>query len=192
MIEHNFPYNSFIGGWYIPETICDNIIKFFNDNKKYAVPGKMIKDGKAIVNSDWKVSLDLGVKTTDFLSPFNEYRKYLQMCVENYAQKYNHINEIEKIEIVEDYNIQYYKPNEGFKAYHFERGSSHKSKRVLVFSTFLNDVDDGGTDFFYQNLKVPAKKGLTIIWPTEFTHTHKGIISLTKEKYIVTGWYNFL
>ena len=25
----------------------------------------------------------------------------------------------------------------------------------------------------------------------EFTHTHN-IISLTKEKYIITGWYNFI
>jgi hypothetical protein len=31
--------------------------------------------------------------------------------------------------------------------------------------TYLNDVDDGGTDFLYQKLTTPAKKGLTLIWP---------------------------
>ena len=64
--------------------------------------------------------------------------------------------------------------------------------RLLVFMTYLNDVDDGGTDFLYQNLTTQAKKGKTIIWPAEWTHTHKGQISEKKEKYIETGWYNFI
>ena len=55
--------------------------------------------------------------------------------------------------------------------------------------TYLNDVEDGGTEFYYQKLKTKAKKGLTLIWPTDFTHTHRGIVSKTKEKYIVTGWF---
>ena len=37
-----------------------------------------------------------------------------------------------------------------------------------------------------------AKKGLTLIWPSEWTHTHKGEVSSTKEKIIITGWYNFI
>ena len=57
--------------------------------------------------------------------------------------------------------------------------------------TYLNDVKDGGTEFLYQNLKTKAEKGLTLIWPSAWTHTHKGIISPTKEKYIITGWYAF-
>ncbi len=57
--------------------------------------------------------------------------------------------------------------------------------------TFLNDVDDGGTEFKYQNLTIPAKKGLTLIWPAPWTHTHRGQVSNTKTKYIITGWYNF-
>ena len=57
--------------------------------------------------------------------------------------------------------------------------------------TYLNSVEDGGTEFKYQNLITPAKKGLTLIWPAQWTHTHRGQISGTKEKYIVTGWFNF-
>ena len=64
--------------------------------------------------------------------------------------------------------------------------------RVLVFMTYLNDVPDGGTMFKYQDLIVPAKKGLTLIWPTDFTHTHRGIPSPTQEKWIATGWYIIL
>ena len=39
-------------------------------------------------------------------------------------------------------------------------------------------------------VKTKAKKGLTVMWPAEWTHTHKGIISPDKEKYIATGWLN--
>jgi len=81
--------------------------------------------------------------------------------------------------------------NEGFNYYHYERDDLSTCSRNLVFMTYLNDVEDGGTQFKYQNLITPAKKGLTLIWPTDFTHTHRGVISQTKEKYIVTGWYTY-
>jgi len=32
----------------------------------------------------------------------------------------------------------------------------------------------------------------TVIWPADFTHTHRGIVSKTQEKYIATGWYNLV
>ena len=41
-----------------------------------------------------------------------------------------------------------------------------------------------------ENLIEEAKKGNLVIWPAEFTHMHKGVISKTKEKYIATGWFN--
>ena len=57
--------------------------------------------------------------------------------------------------------------------------------------TYLNDVPDGGTEFLYQNIKTKAQKGLTLIWPAHFTHTHRGIVSKTQPKYIITGWWSF-
>ena len=54
--------------------------------------------------------------------------------------------------------------------------------------TYLNTVKNGGTEFYYQKLKVDAVKGLTLIWPSDWTHTHKGVISKKQKKYILTGW----
>ena len=93
--------------------------------------------------------------------------------------------------ITNGYNIQYYKPKAGFKQWHSERSLPKNSKRLLVFMTYLNDVEDGGTEFKYQNITSPAKKGLTLLWPVDWTHTHRGQISKTNEKYIVTGWLSF-
>jgi prolyl 4-hydroxylase len=59
--------------------------------------------------------------------------------------------------------------------------------------TYLNGVDDeGGTDFYYQRLRMRAKKGATLIWPVDWTHMHRGVVSPTQEKYIVTGWFSFV
>jgi hypothetical protein len=66
-------------------------------------------------------------------------------------------------------------------------------QRALVFMTYLNDVTDGGeTQWLYQGKEMKPKKGLTVLWPTDFTHTHRGIVSLTQSKTIATGWYNYL
>ena len=95
--------------------------------------------------------------------------------------------------IQEGFNIQHYGPGQGYKQWHNERGEYQTHQRALVFMTYLNDVPDGGgTEFvYYPELKIKAKKGLSLLWPTDFTHTHRGIVS-QHEKYIITGWFHHL
>jgi len=58
--------------------------------------------------------------------------------------------------------------------------------------TYLNDIKEGGeTEFYYQKLKIKPETGLTLIWGTDWTTTHRGIPSKTETKYIATGWYSF-
>ncbi len=64
--------------------------------------------------------------------------------------------------------------------------------RVLAFLYYLNDVEEGGeTEFHYQGLKAAPKKGSLAIFPAGFTHTHKGHIPLSSDKYVVTSWLMF-
>ena len=64
--------------------------------------------------------------------------------------------------------------------------------RHLVFMTYLNDVPDGGTEWYYQQRYVPAQRGYTVIWPADWTFHHRGRVSNTEEKMIITGWFNFV
>ena len=57
--------------------------------------------------------------------------------------------------------------------------------------TYMNDVPDGGTEWFHQDKYVPAQRGYTVIWPSDWTHFHRGRVSNTSEKYIITGWFSF-
>ena len=79
--------------------------------------------------------------------------------------------------------------NQGFKTWHCENnGDISIINRNLVFMIYLNNVDNGGTDFLYQHHKEEAVAGNLVIWPAFWTHTHRGVISSTDKKYIVTGW----
>ena len=179
---------NFIGGWYMEDdSLCDKLINYFNDSENKIV-GEIWENNQRSVNPKTKESIDVRLNGDMDLS--NEYNYHLQDCVREYCKLYEYSTETTCLwdSSIEVPNIQYYKPGGGFKIWHFENPVF--TKRLLVFMTFLNDVEDGGTHFLYQELTCPAKKGLTIIWPASWTHTHKGQISKTNEKYIVTGWYN--
>tara|TARA_R100000988_G_scaffold38650_1_gene19300 strand:+ start:415 stop:999 length:585 start_codon:yes stop_codon:yes gene_type:complete len=194
MLEEKLPFNSFIGGWYIPEKTCDDLVDYYNENPHLVHQGPVGKPPQ--VKLDEKESFDINFNTIiDPMAPEKvilDYITQLQKCLELYLKKYKYCNYSEKFNISEQINLQKYPVGGGFKRFHYERMCKASTNRYLVFMTYLNDVKDGGTEFFYQKLKTPAKKGLTLIWPSEWTHTHKGIISKRKEKIIITGWYSFV
>ena len=187
--EYKLPKENFIGGWFIPNKICDSLVDYFNTNKDKAEEGNFTNPNEKITNKKVKESLDLGLYNVPDKEVV-DYRIALQKVLELYIKKYPEVNYYAKFN-VENLCIQHYPKKGGYKVWHFERGSKLNAKRVLVFMTYLNNVKDGGTYFKYQKTLTPAKKGLTLIWPTDFTHIHKGQIT-NKEKTIVTGLYRLI
>ncbi|MEI6359308.1 MAG: 2OG-Fe(II) oxygenase [Synechococcus sp. ELA619] len=175
----------------IDTAICDGLVDLFNKtpNKKQGV---VLNDaGDAIIDEEVKASTDI------VLNPYDEqlspYMKELASVVAKYIELYPMSSYYAGWEIRENVNIQYYKPGQGYKKWHTERLSASfpDCMRHLVFMTYLNDVADGGTEFYHQNLVVEAKKGLTLIWPADWTFTHRGVVSNTSDKYIITGWFSY-
>lgn len=61
--------------------------------------------------------------------------------------------------------------------------------RSLLFMFYLNDVDEGGeTEFYYQEMAIKPKAGRMVIAPAYFTHTHRGCVPVSGDKYILTSW----
>ena len=179
--------NHFIRGNFISDlALCDEIIDF-HKNCKNKFAGLIGRDGLR-VDTEVKDSTDCILK-----QPLSgKYFLQLEKIVDDYVSTFIHAVCNGDWAIIENINIQHYAPGQGFKAWHCERPSVNQAARHLVFMTYLNDVTDGGeTEFFYQEMKVRPEKGLTLIWPADWTFTHRGIPSLTQEKYIVTGWFNF-
>ena len=194
-LTHNYkkqdlPKDSFIQGWYMPEKVCDDLVNYFNKNRDKATPGTSLYEGEIKVDESIKNSLDLNLGNNNFEQGVFEYRFHLQAILDLYVKEYPEIERLERFN-VEDVNIQWYPNKGGFKTWHYERGAKENMERVLVFMTYLNNVEDGGTHFKYQDMTTPAIKGLTIIWPPDWTHTHKGQISDNK-KIIATGWFRFI
>ena len=189
---------NFILQQYIQDiSLCDKLISYHKKNTEFKRPGYSydVLTKKSIINKNVKDSIDVGFFNNSNDPTIQNYFSELDIILKEYVTKYK-INS--DFKTCFGNNLQYYEPGGGYKVWHNERdefGSSHDliCSRGLVYMTFLNTVTDGGgTEFYWQNLKIDAVKGLTLIWPTDFTHTHRGIVSPTQEKYIATGWYRYL
>lgn len=186
----NTPENpNFIGAWYLSDPdICDELIEFYK-NSDLKHPGETwVGVNKAVKDStDIRIDRTIALTTPAIM----HYMKGLEEVTRAYTEKYSYSLFNTPFSITELCNIQHYAPGGGYPVYHTERTPSTIA-RHLVWMTYLNDVTDGGeTEFFYQKLKVKPEKGLTLIWPVDWMYTHRGNISPTQNKYIITGWYNF-
>lgn len=94
-------------------------------------------------------------------------------------------------------NVQHYEQGKGgYPHWHSEQfpqqGHNEALHRVVLYMFYLNDVEQGGeTEFFYQNRKISPKKGTMVIAPASFTHSHRGNVPLSNDKYIATSWVMF-
>ncbi len=186
---------TFIHGCYIPDKICDDLVHYFDEHPDRQVTGKILDaDDNLAVDNSRKKSTDIGFDVNlDYYDNqlLSEYLVYLNLCIKEYEYKYERAGLMASYGLTEGLNLQKYKPGEGYKNWHCERNGVKDQTRCLVFMTYLNDVPDGGTEFLYQQICSPAKRGLTMIWPSDWTHTHRGQISPTTTKYILTGWLNY-
>jgi prolyl 4-hydroxylase len=186
---------NFIKSWYVEnKNLCDDIIRYHqNSNRKSSGAAHDDSSNTLIIDKSIKDSIDVELDLdTDIRE---KYINELTRISQKYIKVFPYCSWSIPWGLVEKINIQYYPPGGGFKVWHCERsnGSYPASIRHLVFMTYLNDVtDQGETEFFHQKIKIKPRKGLTVIWPADWTYTHKGIPSPSQEKYIVTGWLSFL
>ena len=184
---------NFIGSWCIePILICDDLISYFELNTTKQTSGK---SGSGL-NPEIKNSVDIVIKPKEIILPGNEafkaYFDQLFECFKNYVEEWPFLKGISQRLEISSFNLQRYKPGQHFKKIHTERFSLDTLHRVFAFMTYLNDVEEGGSTYFsHYDLEIEPRKGLTLIWPAEWTHAHRGNIIKEGSKYIITGWITF-
>jgi len=122
-------------------------------------------------------------------SEFNN--KFWEVCYSLYSEKFSILKtaEMHKIYTVK---VQRTSPKEGYHVWHCEDTTRLHRNRILTFMVYLNDIEDGGeTEFLYLSKRVKPTAGRVLIWPSGFTHTHRGNPPLKDTKYIITGWIEF-
>lgn len=94
-------------------------------------------------------------------------------------------------------NIQQYQQGVGgYPHWHSEQfpqqGHNEALHRIAFYMFYLNDVAQGGeTEFYYQRRLIKPTKGTMVIAPAGFTHSHRGNIPISGDKYIATSWIMF-
>ena len=84
-------------------------------------------------------------------------------------------------------------PGGGYHYWHHEHENDlNAGNTLLAWMVYLNDVGDGGdTEFLYQKKKFRPNKSSLLVWPSGFTHQHRGNPPLSNDKYIATGWIDY-
>ena len=172
---------------FVSDRAVDNCINMFKKEQVRINPGKV---GDKLIKPEWKDSLDCGLRVHE-VPRLKVWHKEMHKIIDNYIVKYPILKQYDPWGYVDGVNIQYYKPKGGYHKEHVETMRIFESNRIIAFMTYLTDTIDGGTEWTYLNWKAPCKKGLTLLWPVNYPYAHKGIISNSEEKMIITGWLGF-
>ena len=121
----------------------------------------------------------------------NITRTGLNHCLNKYNEKYKSLHYCPRWSKHDGFMIQKYDgKDEGFKGWHCEHGpDENSSQRVLAWMFYLNDAKSG-TEFM-NFPTVNARMGRCLVWPSGWTHVHKGVIPNEGIKYVITGWISF-
>ena len=120
------------------------------------------------------------------------FTKRFWPCYESYVEQFSVLRAATK-HGMNFLRVQRTLPGQGFHQWHFENGSVNTSIRLVTFILYLNDdFDAGETEFLYLHKRLKPKAGTLIIWPSSYSHTHRGNPPLTGEKFIITGWLDLM
>lgn len=172
---------------------CNDVIKAFNRmsalNQTYTQSG-IHKNSDERIMFDWAAG-----GNTMFNQDFNLCAHFFNVLNTIYTEQY-----VEKYDILKTFfqhtpkgmSVQKTLPHQGYHSWHTEVANSASSSRVAAYILYLNDVPDGGeTEFLYHGVKVTPEAGKLLIFPTSYTHPHRGNPIYTGEKYIISGWFTF-
>ena len=167
---------------------CKQIIYEFEDSKEKQIEGKV---GNDKIKIGTKKSTDITYSFRDNSLTTEIIGKSLRKYINLYTNEYPELNRnVSSWSTYDYYNVQRYKPQEGYFKPHCEVVDIKSSSRILVWMFYLNSLENGGTLFPRYEIGIKAIQGRLVIWPAYWTHIHKGQISQTQTKYITTGWYN--
>lgn len=193
LIDHeiNKIPNQFVAGWYNKDTsLLDDINNWWETQKALDNYEAGMVGSDPRVDKEKKDGIETILNNEDLFKRY--YNEYLTPILHQYILLYPHSSKV-GTDIFYNIKLQEYPAgSKGYSHWHAEIEDLKSIDCHLVFMTYLNDVTDGGdTQFWYQNLNIKPEKGLTLIFPAAWTHTHRGLSSATQDKKFLTGWWTY-
>ena len=173
----------------VPKEWCNRVIELFEQKKENHISRQQIEKGISVTE---KSDLHSSLESLDPTFPsmiYNLYKSVYPM----YATEYKLSPKMMQQNVfISGFKVQKTLPTEGYHVWHFESASIDQCDRFMVYTLYLNDVEEGGeTEFLLQSKRIPSKQGTMCLFPAGFTHIHRGNPPLSGPKYIITGWVNF-
>ena len=187
--------NNFIGIYenVVPEETCNELITFFESCDKLGLTTN--RQQEASVSKLQKHDDSLYITRVINLINYGVVNALANVFWEKvYAQ---YVDAFQVLPTLSQHRISEYKMQRtpiggGYHIWHPEQENKLTSARLLTFTCYLNDVEEGGeTEFLYYPKRVKPTKGTFLLHPGGFTHTHRGNPPISNTKYIVTGWVEF-
>ena len=175
---------------FMPNELIDDYLNYFNNCEKQGIVFPRKADETFVSDHAINTVMDAPhVPMTFNNKPFIDL--LFTEAYPLYAQKYSYLKKLATHNILE-VKIQKTKIGEGYHTWHCENAEMKARNRILAFMLYLNDVDEGGeTEFLYQKCRFKPQKNTLMIWPSQFTHVHRGNPPLSNDKYIITGWVEY-
>jgi len=186
-------YKDFIGIYenVLSDEYTNEIINVFDQNKYKFQPRVRLDRNNNLIASDRAIS-STEINLASHVDFFNNIldKKILPRYFSKYPSFLQTISESSEGITIYPFQIQETSPGEGYHKFHSEWGGIPDiAYRILTYTAYLNDVNEGGeTEFLYQHSRLKPKKGTIVIFPSFCTHFHRGNSPLKNNKYIITGW----
>ena len=166
---------------------CEAVINYYNEQVNFGRAYQRLQSEKTSLNEKQDTAVNVNGWVEDFKVLFANFDIALKRYIDNTAldKYYGNFRYV-------PFKIQKTLPGEGYHIWHLEHGArKDNANRVIVYSLYLNDVEEGGeTEFLHQSVRVKPKTGRLVFWPAGFPFVHRGNPPLKGEKYIMTGWMN--
>ncbi|WP_320667966.1 2OG-Fe(II) oxygenase [Prochlorococcus sp. MIT 1307] len=184
------------------EAVADGVMGFFDERKDLQRRGVAFNDGSEPEAPPAKISTDISLVAIDRSDPqafalSEVIIRGVNAALEQYLQEkpmFHRCCPQQSLFVNPIFNLQRYAPGEGFKNWHCDwtinDDATEPVHRVLAWILFCNDVESGGTEFYWQGHHEPAERGKLIIFPAGMSHIHRGRVNENYTKTIATGWIN--
>ena len=197
MIEKTANINNFIGVYdgYVTKEECSKAIKLFEDQDKLKrTLNRQIFERAAVSQKQDQQYFMNGTNIEVWHTELKSLLVNFEMAFKHYEEHTGITNAfgLKNLSFT-TLKIQKTLPTEGYHVWHIEHGKGYENEaRALVYSIYLNDVEEGGeTEFLHFSKRVKPKAGRIVIWPASFPYVHRGNPPLSGEKYLLTSWLIF-
>ena len=164
---------------------CSKIIEWVFENKN------LIQDSQIEFSGYYYCDISL-----DEILSVDELKKISQIIYQlknEYVKKYREVNNTYNIWDFDYIRFKWWKPGNGYVSWHSDHGGPNPkdSNRIISFLIYLSD-NDCCTEFKrYKNQK--TEMGSAIMFPTFFTHEHRGgICKKGLDRFVISGYFSYV